>query len=153
MKIMLNLKWEKDDVTKSGTKQNSGGGEDLGVGMKQKKLCFGIPDAALAKKIYQAVVEFIAETGTAFRVVGQPSFKKLINIANNRIQLKDPKTYSRMTGAKADEISKDISDIVQTVKDDLYSVGFTTDIWTSQANHSYICLTVHFIDKFWIQGL
>ena len=40
-----------------------------------------------------AVVDFIAETGTAFRVVGQPSFKKVLNIANNRIQLKDPKTY------------------------------------------------------------
>ena len=142
-------KEEKDNVTKSGTKRNAGGGEDIGIGMKQQKLCFGIPDAALAKKIDQAVVDFIAETGTAFRVVGQPSFKKLINIANNRIQLKDPKTYSRMTGAKAEEISQDISDIVQAVKKNIYSVGFTTDIWTSRANHSYICLTVHFIDKFW----
>ena len=54
-----------------------------------------------------------------------------------------------MTSVKADEISKDITDIIETVKDDLYSVAFTTDLWTSRALHSFICLTVHFIDKNW----
>lgn len=118
-------------------------------GLKQPRLDFGLPDANLTKKVDEAVVNFLAETGTAFRVVGQPSFKKLMNIANPKIKLKDPRTYSRMTSAKADEISKDITDIIETVKDDLYSVAFTTDLWTSRALHSFICLTVHFIDKNW----
>ena len=28
-------------------------------------------------------------------------------------------------------------------------VCFTTDLWTSIQNMSYICLTAHFIDKYW----
>jgi ABC-type Fe3+-citrate transport system substrate-binding protein len=122
---------EDKEAAKSVTKRK-GSDEGSRDGKKQTKLSFGVPDVALTMKIVEAVVSFIAETGTAFRVVGQPSFKNLMNVANNRVQLKDSKTYSRMTGVKAQEISKEINDIVQTVKDDLCSVGFTTDIWTSQ---------------------
>ena len=32
---------------------------------------------------------------------------------------------------------------------DIKSVAFTTDIWTSRSQDSYISLTLHFIDKFW----
>ena len=72
-----------------------------------------------------------------------------MNIANNKIRLKDQTTYSRMTTAKAVEVSKDITDIIETVKPDIQSVGFTTDLWTSRAGHSYLSLTTHFIDKSW----
>ena len=109
--LYLKAKEEKE-AAKTGTKRK-GGDEGSRDGKKQTKLSFGVPDAALTKKVDEAVVAFLAETGTAFRVVGQPSFKNLMNIANNRVQLKDPKTYSRMTGVKAQEISKEINDIVQ----------------------------------------
>ena len=56
-----------------------------------------------------------------------------MNVANKKIQLKDPTTYSRMITMKAQEMSEDITDIVETVKPDILSVGFTTDLWTSRA--------------------
>ena len=127
---------------KTGTKNSDDG-------MKQPKLDFGIPDAALTKRVDDAVVSFLAETGTAFNVVAQPSFKKLMNVANRKVQLKDPTTYSRKISEMAKEMSKDINDIIETVKPDLQSVGFTTDLWTSRAGHSYMSLTTHFIDKSW----
>ena len=49
----------------------------------------------------------------------------------------------------AKEMSDDINDIIETVKPDLQSVGFTTDLWTSRTGHSYMSLTTHFIDKSW----
>ena len=39
-----------------------------------------------------AIVDWVAETGIAFNVVGTPSFKKLINIANRKLVVKTPKT-------------------------------------------------------------
>ena len=49
----------------------------------------------------------------------------------------------------AKEMSEDLNDIIETVKPDLQSVGFTTDLWKSRAGHSYMSLTTHFIDKSW----
>ena len=49
----------------------------------------------------------------------------------------------------AKEMSEDINDIIETVKPDLQTVGFTTDLWTSRAGHSFMSLTTHFIDKSW----
>ena len=42
----------------------------------------------------------------------------------------------------------DVCDIMAAVRTDLTSVGFTTDLWTSRANDSYISLTASFIDKY-----
>ena len=53
--------------------------------MKQLKLDFGKPDAVLNKQIDEAVVNFLAEIGTAFSVANHPSFKKLMNVAIGRV--------------------------------------------------------------------
>ena len=72
-----------------------------------------------------------------------------MNGANRKVQLNDPTTYSRKITEMAKQVSQDINDIIETVKPDLQSVGFTTDLWTSRAGHSYMSLTTHFIDKSW----
>ena len=97
--------------------------------MKQKKLEDCIPESndALDKAITEAIVEFLADSGVAFRVVGLPSFKKLMRIANRRIKLKHPTTYSRLVRNKADEIRQDLLDIITAVKEDVSCVGFSTD--------------------------
>ena len=80
---------------------------------KQPKLeCF-VPqnDAAVNKAFDDALVDFLAESGTAFRVAGLPTFKRMINIANRRIKVKHPMTYNRMVKNKAENIKKDLINI------------------------------------------
>ena len=120
--------------------------------MKDRKLedCIPQSQAALDKAFTDAIIDFLADSGVAFRVVGLASFDKLMKIANKRIKLKDPRTYSRLMKIKAAEIKKDILEIIAAVKGDLTCVGFTTDMWTSAAGHPFMSLTVHMIDKNWV---
>ena len=55
---------------------------------------FGESDANLNKRVADAIVDFLADTGAAFRVTGRPSFIKLMNVANKRIKLQHPTTLS-----------------------------------------------------------
>ena len=120
--------------------------------IKQKKLedCFSNSDENLNKAISDAVVDFLADSGVAFCVVGLESFKKLMNIANRRIKLKSPRTYSRMVQVKAKEIKQEIIEILEAVKGDISCIGFTTDLWTSNAGNLFMSLSVHLIDKNWV---
>ena len=119
---------------------------------KQAKLEDCIPQNAdsLNRAIEDAIVDFLADSGVAFRVVGLASFKKLMEIANRRIKLKHPKTYARLVKAKDADIKQDLLDIIAAVKGDLGCVGFTTDMWTSISGNPFMSLTVHFIDKDWV---
>ena len=119
--------------------------------MKQKKLFDCIPesDEALNNAITDAIVDFLADSGVAFKIVGLESFHNLMRIANRRIKLKHPVTYSRLVRVKADEIRKDLLDIITAVKSDLSCISFTTDMWTSRAGNPFMSLTIHFIDKNW----
>ena len=68
------------------------------VDPKQRKLEDCVPETqqALNKAIDDAIVDFLADSGVAFRVVGLSSFDKLMKLANRRIILKHPTTYSRL---------------------------------------------------------
>jgi hypothetical protein len=118
---------------------------------KQRKLedCIPVSQEALNKAIDDAIVDFLADSGVAFRVVGLASFDRLMKLANRRIKLKHPTTYSRLVKNKAAEIKKDIVDIIGAVKGDLTVAAFTTDMWTSRAGTPFMSLTIHFIDKNW----
>jgi hypothetical protein len=118
---------------------------------KQPKIESFIPqnDTALNKAFDNAMVEFLADSGVAFRVAGLPSFTNLMSIANRRIKVKHPMTYNRMVKVKADDIKKDLSHIFTVAKADFTCVGFTTDMWTSRSGNPFMSLTVHFISKDW----
>ena len=117
--------------------------------MKERKIedCMNETEAALDKAITDAIVDFLADAGVAFRVVGLASFERLMKIANRGIKLKSPVTYSRLVKVKAAEIEKELIEIIAAVKGDLNCVGFTTDLWTSHAGDPFMSLTIHFIDK------
>ena len=72
----------------------------------------------LNEAINEAVVDFLADSGVAFKVVGLPSFKNMLNIANKKIKLKHPQTYSRSVKVKAQNIKDDISSIIDATKED-----------------------------------
>ena len=77
--------------------------ESIQPKMKQRKLhdCIPESDEALNSAIQEAIIDFLADAGVAFNVVGLDSFKKLMEIANRRIKLKHPATYSKMVKVKA----------------------------------------------------
>ena len=53
-----------------------------------------------------------------------------------------------MVDKAAEELRADLTAIIKTVRADLVSLGFTTDLWTSRALDSYISLILSFIDRF-----
>ena len=99
------------------------------------------------KAITDAIVDFLADSGVAFRVVSLPSFHNLMKIANRRIKLKHPTTYSRLVKTKAEEVQQDVLDIMSAVMAYVSWVVFTADLWTSRSGHPFMSLTVHFSDK------
>ena len=67
---------------------------------------------------------------------------------SKRVTVKSPRTLSRMADESAEEVLKEVTSIFRTVREDLVSIGFTSDLWMSRSLHSYISLTVSFIDRF-----
>ena len=145
----LHEQYLEETTAKSTTAGKRHAEDNLHPKMKQRKLVDCIPDEKLNMANSDAIIDFLADAGVAFNVVGLDSFKRLMEIANRRIKLKHPNTYSKMVKVKADGIRQDLLDIITAVKGDLTCVGFTTDMWTSCAGHPCMSLTCHFIDKDW----
>ena len=112
-----------------------------GKAQKQARIedCLPTNDQNLSKHLDDAIVDFLAESGVAFQVVGLESFQRLLKVLNKRADLKHRTTYSKMVKVKAAEIKQEILDII-TVKGDLTCAAFTTDMWTSAADRSGRCL-------------
>ena len=107
-------------------------------------------DPKLDAEFHDALINHIADTCTSFSQYGGESFQKVVSVLNKRVKVKHPTTLARMAGKKAEELKKEICAILAAVKDDLVSLGFTTDMWTSRAMDSFLSLTVSFIDKYWV---
>ena len=118
---------------------------------KQAKIedCIPKTDKDLNEAIDEAIVDFLADSGVAFQVVGCETFKNLMKVANRRIKLKHRTNYSKLVKVKADQIRQEISSVITAVKGDLTTVGFTTNMWTSCSGTPFMSLTCHFIDKDW----
>ena len=102
--------------------------------LKQMKLDFGASEVTKAKQVDfdDALVNFVAETGVSFNVIGHQSFRDLIEVANRQIIVKSSQTVSRKVKATADSVLSDVSDILAAVRSTIPSIGFTTDMWTSR---------------------
>ena len=103
--------------------------------LKQTKLDFAGKEAARAKQVDfdDALVNFVAETGVSFNVIGHPSFKELMGVANRNIDVKSPRTLSRKVDASSSNVLLGVHDVLAAVKSTIPSIGFTTDMWTSRA--------------------
>ena len=106
-----------------------------------------VVDKDLNAKFHEALIEHITETCSPFAQYGA-SFQNVINVISKRVKVKHPITLSRMVDSDADGGLREVTSIFRTVKEDLVSLGFTSDLWTSRALHSYISLTISFIDRF-----
>ena len=72
----------------------------------QLENCIPKSQAALDIAITDEILDFLADSGVAFREVGLASFIEPMKIANKIIKLKHPKTYSRLLKIKAAKIKK-----------------------------------------------
>ena len=106
-------------------------------------------NVATQKALDEQIAKWLAESGVAFRQIDLPSFKKLINIANDKLKVKGRTFYSKLVSNLAEEARRDIINILQHSKSHLKSVSFTTDIWTSRNGDPFISLTLHFITADW----
>ena len=101
------------------------------------------------KSFDEAMVDFLADTFVPFNVTGQDSFRKLFDIADRKLIVKHPTTYSRMVTDTAKTTLSQVCKIIAKEKADILSVGITTDLWTSRSGDSYISLTLSWIDPKW----
>ena len=82
-------------------------------------------------------------------MVGKESFIKLFDIADRKLTVKHPTTYSRMMNDTAQNVLSKVCQIIAIEKSQFLSVGVTTDLWTSRAGDSYISLTLSWINLKW----
>ena len=97
----------------------------------------------------EAIVEFLGETFTAIRIVDHPSFKKMFQVLNDKVKVKGRTYYSNLITQKAQDIRNELHAIIEFLKDQLNTITFTTDLWTSINGDPFMCLTLHFITKDW----
>ena len=81
-----------------------------------------------------------------FYTVEKPGFKQMIKKLDPKYVIPGRKYFSQT------EIPMLYTSTMESVKQDLKQAEYfaaTTDLWTSAADHPYLSLTVHFIDKNW----
>ena len=146
---------EKSEEAKNEKRDNSVGADQGTSKMKQPRLDFSdrsekYPNTSeKQKKFDHAIVDFLADTFIPFNVTGQDSFKKLFDIADKRLAVKDRTTYSRMVDDSSKNILSQVCRIIAHEKDNILSVGLTTDLWTSRSGDAHMSLTVSWIDPDW----
>ena len=126
------LKKQEEIERKKGATNPKRPAEDQGDSrpLKQTRLDFGAKEVTKAKQkdFDDALVNFVAETGVSFNVLGTDSFKEMIGVANRQLDVKDPRTYSRKVDGASRSVLSRVTDILSAVKSTIPSVGFTSDM-------------------------
>ncbi|KAH9382544.1 hypothetical protein HPB48_020356 [Haemaphysalis longicornis] len=97
----------------------------------------------------QKVARMIALDFQPYTIVEDSGFKDLLQEAVPGYQLPSRTTLSRTLVPKLyDDTRKKVElELARAFQHGLESLSFTTDIWTSRANESYISLTCHYMDQ------
>ena len=103
------------------------------------------PQGKRQGKYDEALLELLASKFIPFDVVNSTEFKNFVGVLDKSMNFKHSSTYSRQMGEFAEDILVDVKKAVDQFCD--ASAAITTDLWTSRARHSYISITLHFIDE------
>ena len=83
------------------------------------------------KVLDDKIVDFLADSGVAFRTIGLQSFKDVIASVNNKVEVKSRVFYSKLVEQKADEIRDELIGMLEyIVSHGVDTVSFTTDLWS-----------------------
>ena len=98
----------------------------------------------------EAMVDQLCCTATPFNWCDHPKTKKLFDIANPTLTVKNSSTYSRQTTARSENVHKMMLDIISAhAAKEMYSTAFTTDCWTAKNNDQFTSLSMHYITSDW----
>ena len=113
------------------------------------------PDKEFQKTWDSALTEFVSETQVPISLVGSEAFKKLIGLLLKKgrysrlpqFKLKSRSQITRDLNKHAATLREELVQVLSYFKADMESISFTTDIWSSRNNESFMSLTVHFLTK------
>ena len=124
-------------------------GETMGVEITPR-----LGGGSFQKKWDLALVQFAAKEKASFKMLGGPAFRELIGSLTNhpftrfpKFKLKTGVTISRQVQREAKEVRDNIVRIIWSVKEELNSIAYTTDIWTSRNGDPFMSLTIHFLTE------
>ena len=103
----------------------------------------------LQEKFEGALLKFIGNSGVNFYQAA--GLKEVVSIANKKLRVPSRHTLSRKTDSLANSLRHKILGILTSVNEaeELLSVCFTTDFWSSNTGFSLMSLTMRFIDHKW----
>jgi len=116
-----------------------------------------IKDSFLAQKPYDSksteqqklnhkIFEWIVDNAIPYTVVSSSTYLAMMRQANIKCSIPSEKYFR--TVMMPDTYLK-VKARIRSIIDEVDVVSLTTDMWTSQAKHTYASLTTHFIDKNW----
>ncbi|XP_065662997.1 E3 SUMO-protein ligase ZBED1-like [Hydra vulgaris] len=106
-------------------------------------------DNSIQKQFDSAMLDYFCTDLASFSAVEGRGFKKLFDIANPKLSVHHRTTYSRKLSIRSREVQAGKKSIITEITPNLKSAAFTSDLWTSRAQDSYISWTFHTIDENW----
>ena len=95
------------------------------------------------KKLDGIVTSLVCKEGLSFRLVGTQSFQKFVSELDSRYRLP---TRQSLSGTLIPDMYAEVKKNTMIVIKSATAWAFTTDMWTSTNNDSYMALTCHFIN-------
>ncbi|XP_065650532.1 uncharacterized protein LOC136078675 [Hydra vulgaris] len=105
-------------------------------------------DNSIQKQFDSAMLYYFCTDLASFSAV-EGGFKKLFDISNPKLSLHHRTIYSKKLSIRSREVQVGIKSIIMEITPNLKSATFTSDLWTSRAQNSYISWTFHAIDENW----
>ncbi|XP_037930578.1 zinc finger BED domain-containing protein 4-like, partial [Teleopsis dalmanni] len=97
-------------------------------------------------KINNLILDVIVEDVQPFSIINDTGFRKLVLGLEPSYVFPSRTTFSTIfLMEKYNKAKESILDILQEAK----TISLTTDMWTSNANESYLAVTAHFISQNW----
>lgn len=101
-------------------------------------------DHSRQKKIDGALADMILSTSVPLKLIREPSFRRLLNVADVRYQIPWQQRLSKL----CDERSNLLLVKMQTQLDQARRISICTDIWTKKGmSQSFLGVTAHFYEK------
>ncbi|XP_065664529.1 E3 SUMO-protein ligase ZBED1-like [Hydra vulgaris] len=106
-------------------------------------------DNSIQKQFDSAMLDYFCTNLASFSAVKGRGFKKWFDIAKPKLTLHHRTTYSRKHLIRSREVQAGMKSIITEITPNLKSAAFTSDLWTSRAQDSYISWTFLTIDENW----
>ena len=91
-----------------------------------------------------ALLDYIVDCYEEFNTVQKPSFRNMMNAFSSKSFVATKEGIKALVNKRMEIVDEFIKDVLNNNE-----FSLTLDHWSSRANHSYLGITIHFIDKDW----